>query len=380
MANPTPVPALPPAPASGPELLDVPVAVWALGLSLLSLGIAIAALGWQVAKHFLDGGRVKVYLNAAVWEPEVSLFTVTNGNFGLPNENAARTVTHGRGLELAQLVVENPGRVPVTIHSPGLYITGHGKKNHSVSPRSFSTGESFGHDEATTDRTVRLEPYARVTFLLDYLSVVPSMMKDPKVKKIELRGQVGVAGRSSRPQRSSSRRKWAIERGTYTAIEGSPPFTPYAVLWRELYVQLPVGDDPDRHPNSGRAITRGEVSYILDEAMSRFEKRPEREELQRVVEELAEKRGDRFPMVGFGLYEGYEALDMMAGHLTPWTEGLRFRRIAANRKATEELRQMDAAQASRAAAIASDVGPLEQSNSGSSEEDPPVEQASDPRT
>ncbi|WAC55162.1 hypothetical protein [Gordonia sp. SL306] len=343
-----------PTPASGPELLEVPVAVWAFGVSLLSFVIALAALGWQIAKHFLDGGRVKVFLNTAIWEPEVSLYTITNGKFGFPDDDTARSATDGKGLELAQLVVENPGRVPVTVHSPGIYITGHGKKNHSISPRSFSTGDSFGHDRSTTERTVRLEPYARTTFLLDYWSIVPNLFGDTSVDHIVLRGQVGVAGRSNRPQRSKWRRRWTIARGSYTAIGGPPSFTPFAVLWRELYVQLPERDDPDRHPQSGPATTRGMAGFILDQAMSRFDERPEREELQHAVEEIAKERGDRFPIVGIGLYHGYEALGRLEGHLKPWTDGLMFRAIANHRDVSEELRRMDAVQAARATAIAAD--------------------------
>lgn len=323
MATPTPVPS--PAPTNPPELFDVPLAMWAFGVSLLSLAIAVAAIGWQVAKHFLDGGRVKVYLNTAIWQPEVSLFTVTNGKFGMPNDGAARAVTHGRGLELAQLVVENPGRIPITIHSPSLFITGHGKKNHSIGPQTFSTGETFGHEQATTGRTIRLEPYARVTYLLDYWRSVPGLLKDAPRDHIFLRGQVGVAGRTNRPQRSSRRRRWKVERGDYTAIDGSPAFTPYAVLLRELYVRLPEKGDPDRHPNAGPATTRGIVGFMLDEAMSRFDERPEREELQQALEGIAKTHGDRFPIVGLGLFEGYEALARMKGHLTPWIEGLDYR-------------------------------------------------------
>lgn len=307
-----------------PDPLGVPVPVWALGVSLLSLLIALGAIGWQVAKHFLDGGRVRVYLNAAIWEPEFKLATNRSGKLQLQDDDSARSVTHGRALELAQLVVENPGRTPVTIYSPGLSISGHGKKNHSLGPRMFSTGETFGPDSAVTDTVVRLDPYARVTFLLDYWSVLPSLLNDAPHDRVYLRGHVGVAGRTKRPQKSSRRLRWRIPRGTYTAIEGSPSFTPLAVLWREMYVQLPerAKDEQDRHPEAGSPVTRGMARYVLDEAMSRFEERPERDDLQAVVDEIAQRRGDRFPMLGFSLLEGYEALDRLEGHLTVWTEGL----------------------------------------------------------
>ncbi|NGN95315.1 hypothetical protein G5C66_21570 [Nocardioides sp. KC13] len=95
-----------------PELFGLPVAVWALVVSLLSFGAALFALGWQIIKHFLDGGRVRVYLNAAIWEPGVVLATNHSGRMVLKNNHSAWSVTRGRALELAQLVVENLGGRP----------------------------------------------------------------------------------------------------------------------------------------------------------------------------------------------------------------------------------------------------------------------------
>lgn len=312
-----------PAPSS-PELFGAPVATLALIVALLSFGIAIVALVWQVTKHFLDGGRVKVYLNTAVWEPEFMLATNRSGRFALQNDSAAHSVLQGRALELAQLVVENPGRVPVTIYSPGLSISGHGKKNHSLVPRMFRTQDSFGPDRAVTDTVIRLEPYGRVTFLLDYWSVIPSLLKEAPKGRVSVRGIVGVAGRTKRPQKSSWKRRWQIDKTMYTAIEGSPEFTPLSVLWREMYVRLPerVDEDPDRHPNAGNPTTRGQARYMLDEAMSRYGERPAREQLKDTLDEIAKKHGDRFPVFGLALFEGYSALDRMEGHLTDWTEGL----------------------------------------------------------
>lgn len=307
-----------------PELFGASMATWALVVSLLSFGIALVALGWQVTKHFLDGGRVKVYLNAAVLEPEFMLATNRSGRFVLQNDNAARSVTHGRALELAQLVVENPGRVPVTVYSPGLSISGHGKKKHSLVPRMFETEASFGPDRAVTDTVVRLEPYGRVTFLLDYWSVMPSLLKEAPRERVFVRGFVGVAGRTKRPQKSSWRRRWQIGEGAYTAIVGSPEFTPFSVMWREMYVRLPerVEEESHRHPDAGLPITRGMLRYMLDEAMSRYDERPDRERLTEALNEIAKKRGDQYPVLGYNVFEAYEALDRMEGHLAGWTEGL----------------------------------------------------------
>ncbi|MCH8561101.1 hypothetical protein [Nesterenkonia sp. DZ6] len=157
--------------------------------------------------------------------------------------------------------------------------------------------------------------------------MMPHLLENSLNGKIVLRGYVGVAGRTNRLQKSSWTRRWHIQRGEYTAVEGSPTFTPIAVLWREIYLRLPerASDESVRHPSSGVAITRGLAHSTIDEAMSRFERRPAPEELQSALAEIAEGRGDRFPMIGHYVSGGYEALDRMEGHLTDWTDGLRHR-------------------------------------------------------
>jgi hypothetical protein len=315
---------MPTAPAA-PELFDTPVATLALLVALVSLCVALVALAWQVAKHFLDGGRVKVYLNTAVLEPGYMVATMRSGKFILSDERAASNVPKGRALEVAQLVVENPGRIPVTIYSPGLVVSGDGKKGHTFTPRMFDPDGDFGADQAVTKSVIRLESYGRVTFLLDYWSVMPGVLEEAPRKKVALRGFVSVAGRTKRPQKSSWRRRWIIGKSDYTAIPGSPKFTPFAVIWRELYLQLPERDDTPRNPNAGKPITRGMASYVVDEAMSHFDERPDWEDLKDALDEAARELGDKIPMIGFGVLAAYRALDRMEGHLSSWRDGLTHR-------------------------------------------------------
>ncbi|TFB50252.1 hypothetical protein [Cryobacterium tagatosivorans] len=61
--------------------------------------------------------------------------------------------------------------------------------------------------------------------------------------------------------------------------------------------------------------------------MSRFDARPDREELSEALNGTAKQGGDRLPMVGSSLFEAYEALDWIESHLTDWTRGpFRFNR------------------------------------------------------
>lgn len=321
----TPGPTIPPVEVN--DVLGVPLAVVALLVSGFSFVVAIAALAWQIMKHFLEGGRVRVYLNTAVWEPGHNIATNRSGKFALRGGSEKHSVTRGQALELAQLVVENPGRTAVTIYSPGLHFSGHGRKNNTVVPRMFALGDSLGPDGATTETVVRLEPYERATFLLDYWAGIPRLIKNSPTGRIVVRGHVSVAGRTKRPQRSSFRKRWKISAGTYTAIEGSPDFTPLAVLWRELFVRLPENAKEDHNASdTKRPLTRELANFVLDQAMSKFDEQPSLEDLKNALEDSVQTQG--FSLVGYGLavWEGYEALKRMEGHLTPWTEGLWYAR------------------------------------------------------
>lgn len=330
--DPTPVPA-------SPEFLGLSVVTLTLVISLLSFAAALAALIWQFAKHVLDGGRVRVYLNAAIWEPDFMLATNRSGRLLLKDDQSARAVVRGRALEVAQLVVENPGRIPVTVYSPGLAFSGHGKKSHSMVPRMFGTDGAYGPDDALTDSVVRIEPYGRVTFLLDFWSVIPGVLEDTPKGEVVVRAQVDVAGKRF-PQRSSRRKRWRIRRGMYTAIEGSPDITPYAVIWGVMFRHLPTYEETQRdtHPNTGRRVSRGMVGFLLQEVMSGFEERPEEERFKDAMDAAAEKHGEKFSSFGLESLYAYRELDRMKGHLTEWSEGL----SRVNREKRKKLAESDA--------------------------------------
>lgn len=307
---------------AAPELLGIPVSVLALIVSLFSITIALVALFWQILKHFLDGGRVKVYLNTAVYQPETMVAVNRSGRFSFQNGNAADSVIRGEALEVAQLIVENPGKVPITIHAPGLHLSGHGTKRHTLVPRMYATTEVFGLDGASTDTVVRLEPYGRVTFLLDYWTIIPSVLKKSPKGRVFLRGYVEVAGRAKRPGKSSRRRRWRIERGAYTSIVGSPKFAPIAVLWKEMYNRLPKQDED---PESSRSLDGEMLNFVLDQAMSKFDSRPDLDAFTSALDEVAKRHDFLFPMMRMNAYWAYKALDRMHVNVTGWTEGLSFR-------------------------------------------------------
>lgn len=311
--------------ASGPpELFGLPIVTLALVISILSFAIALVALIWQIVKHYLDGGRVKVYMNTAIWEPDVVLTTNRSGRFLLPNNRNSQNVIHGGALELAQLVIENPGRIPVTLHSPGLALSGHGRKNHSVVPRMFGTETIHGSRGSIAERAVRIEPYGRKIFLLDYWSVVHDVLENGSIKKVIVRGQVEVGGKGRRPQKSSWRRRWTVSQGMYTAIEGAPEFTPFSVIWGVMYRSLPTHEEANRHrtPDQNIRASRESLEYLVEEAMAQFEARPQLDQLAHALEVAANEGGERLIAFRTSLLNAYQELDRMEGHLTEWTKGL----------------------------------------------------------
>lgn len=291
-----------------PELFGIPVAVLALIFAGAGFLISVFAVGWQVAKHLLDGGRVKVQLNAASWEPGFMLLVERSGRWSL-NANG-QNIGPDR-IEVAQLVVENPGRTPVTIYSPGIAIDGDGTKHHQISPRMFELPD-MGSDSAVRKTVLRIEPYDRVTFLLDYWSVIPGLKENSGKRGFTLRGVVAVAGKL-KPRKSPRRRAWQIGPDAWTSYRNMDEISPRTVMFRPLYVSAHV-DEPYR---PGR-LSRGMLGGILFDAMQMFDERPSREDFHAAMDEVANGYGVEHPTFGIAVWNMYEALDQHTGHLGPW--------------------------------------------------------------
>lgn len=217
--------------SESPALLGMPVAVLALTVSLLSFAVAISALGWQIAKHRLDGGRPKVYLNSAIWEPSSKIMVNRSGEWGIDTSGLWKP--GDENLELAQLVVENPGRTAITVYMPGLAIVGTNNSDYTISPRFFEL-KGYGADSSTNETSVRIEPYDRVTFLLDLWSVIPRVLREANGGNVQIRGCVLVAGRAKLCQ-SPKRRAWNIAPDTWTFRKDLTEISPFTVIWRELF-------------------------------------------------------------------------------------------------------------------------------------------------
>ncbi|TJZ55882.1 hypothetical protein FCH28_11395 [Streptomyces piniterrae] len=268
---------------------------------------SITTLSWQIAKHMLDGGRARVYLNAAIWEPGVKLLVNRTGKW----ETHTRDFEHAspENIEVAQLVVENPGRTPITVYNPALIISGSGRRNHAISPRMFKAS-LFGHETPATETLVRIDPYDRVTFLLDYWSVLPALLEGARKSKIRLRGGVCVAGRK-RPRKSSRYLAWIIPRGSWTANKGVTEISPYTVMWRELYRATVSGREYDE-------LNTYQLGVVLREAFQEFDSCPAREDFEAALERAEERHEIDCGALTVATLVMYESLKRDSNHLSKW--------------------------------------------------------------
>lgn len=302
--------------ASGtPVLLGMPVATLALAVSLLSFSVALGALLWQIAKHRLDGGRPKVYLNTALWAPHVSLLVNRSGKWELSAEGLRGP---GReNIELAQLVVENPGRTAITVFSPGLAIEGTGKSEYSISPRYFEL-RTYGADRSTAETSVRLDPYDRVTFLMDYWPIVPQLLSEASSRGVQVRGCISVAGRN-KLCKSRKRLAWNIPPDAWTARTDVEEIQPYTVIWRELFKANVKRHSSDEEEDGFPGFSLG---VIVRKAMQKFSERPSASDFIDALRQAQreDELSELGPIMCAPLLTSMdETLDRHEGHLSAWS-------------------------------------------------------------
>jgi hypothetical protein len=137
-------------------------------------------------------------------------------------------------VELAQVIIENPGRTGVTVTGVGLRVEGLSRAKHVlVTPRAFLL-EGYGGAEARPEDYFRLEPYDRRTLLFDYWSVVDAEFdKDPSLREMAIHAEVTVAGHDH-AFASKGHGYWRIQRGFVSAIKGHTIRRPRNIVLTEF--------------------------------------------------------------------------------------------------------------------------------------------------
>lgn len=186
--------------------MTVTATIFAAVGAIAAVVTAVAAI--QINKS--TAGRATVLLKLAGYEPLAgTLSTVTEGKF-------SRRGNESPFMELAQVVVENPGRFPVTIREVTLRLYGTKAKRRTVTPRVFELA-NMRASSASTDTYKRLGAYDHVTYLMDFWSVVDGEFeKDPTLHKVTMKAEVAIAGHRRVFQSGA---KWVFYSNTLSALK-----------------------------------------------------------------------------------------------------------------------------------------------------------------
>lgn len=210
-------------PTPAPSVSDIApadVAAW-IALALSVLGLLVTLL-----LRYLDGPRARVRMRAVLHNVGFGgTITYNTGAWPIPGAHPAREQgmpDRGDVIELAEIVVENVGRHPMTVYDVGFAWRGKRKprwgrrlKHYSV-PIPIAPQREDENKYATGDR-FRVEPADMITLLVDYWSVVRSSRPN-RHGRIKLRASVLIAGRR-RAKLSRRKLAWTIPDAAQTAVD-----------------------------------------------------------------------------------------------------------------------------------------------------------------
>lgn len=216
----------PPGTVHGMEPTTIETPSWLpLVLSAAALAVSLFALGWQVQKHLLDGARVRVWLDPAMWLPGTVIRTAQSRHGQLTADSSTREVA----VECAVVTVVNVGRTPVTISAPGIAYRGERRRwrlrrtLHTITPRLFQLGEGFS-GYSTDTKACRLEPYDHALYVFDIHTVLEAAREDRGRDRVVLRGSVAIAA-LRRSVLTRWKRRWVVP-ATMATLVGFGPTMP----------------------------------------------------------------------------------------------------------------------------------------------------------
>lgn len=213
----------------------------------VALALSIVGILVTVFLRYLDGPRVRVKVRPVLFNVGYGgTVTYHGGQWPIPMTHKGTEMKRpdpGEVIELAEIVIENAGRNPMTVYDIGFRWNGKRKNDqwwrqrvrHSSVPTPIRPPHYEGRVYAEGDQ-FRIEPNDVITILANYWDLVRSHRPSPK-GVIALRGSVSVAGRR-RPKLSSWKTRWRIPDDAVTAIGTGMTVPLRAVISRSIGLAL----------------------------------------------------------------------------------------------------------------------------------------------
>lgn len=208
-------------------------------MALAALILTVSNITVTIANHRNTAGRVVVEMNAALLVPGRGVQTTPEGTWGLRPYEGPRY-----GVELAQVVLQNPGRTGATVLGVELEIQGAQELVYRETPEAFELRD-HGTVSATKDRKCRLDPFDQTTYLLDFWHVVDEVFQnEPTLRTINVRAATNVAGQNN-PYNSAKHGWWTIPRHHVSLL---PPYTRRSARSVILLELMRAAEDPAHNP------------------------------------------------------------------------------------------------------------------------------------
>jgi len=216
-----------------PALSASDVAAW------LALLLAIMSIAAQFLARHLDGGRIQVHMQHVLLDDFGTIYTLHTGRWPMKRSEIVGNpnLDPSDHIELAEVVVANKGRNPVTVHDIGLvWRTAPTRKHpfgqrHHIVPRTVRI-EDRGQHQYLDVKDFRLEPADRMSMLFDYWAALDPDRKSAR-GALRIRASAQVAGRR-RSTKSPRRLRWVIKDTAVSGVSGTSRLTARGVIHKSL--------------------------------------------------------------------------------------------------------------------------------------------------
>lgn len=216
--------------------MDPVVSFWMAFAALLLTLVNIAV---TIRNFNMSAGQVVVQMNAALLNPTRSLAENDKGTWGLKLLKYDST-----SVELAKIVIENPGRTAATITKLEFRVEGSVDPDLAMSVRPIAV-KQLGSFTAADNLPHRLEPYDQVVYLLDFWAVVDHVFaEEPQLRQINIWASVKVAGQPQ-PYGSKGHGYWTVRRDWISFVAPYTRRSAHSIVLAEL---MNLFENPGQNP------------------------------------------------------------------------------------------------------------------------------------